>query len=226
MLHDDHRTRVRESFLQTGIEGFSGVQVLELLLFYAIPRRDTNEIAHRLLERFGSLNGVLSTSPKDLQAVEGIGESASVLLNLVMQLTRRVLLEQAVERRTLNTPQETGVYAQALFVGERSEKIYLICLDNGLKLLGSADISRGSPNAAILDNRAVLEAAFRMNAANVVLTHNHPSGEAVPSEADIQATAALANLLRSVGIPLLDHWIVAGAEAFSLAGHSKFKGIF
>ncbi len=225
-MHEEHRKRVRQRFLESGLQCFPPHNVLELLLFYSIPRRDTNEIAHRLLDRFGTLPAVLDAPYEELCKVEGIGEASASLIMLSGQIAKRYLHDQAQERITFETTAAFHQYVIRQFIGIKNETAFLLCLDNGGRLMHCAPASLGTKNEVMLDNRTLLETAFRHNATKVVLTHNHPNGLAVPSKSDVKRTETAILLFHSVNIQLLDHLIVAGQECFSMAANPRFGYLF
>jgi len=225
-MHEDHRQRLREHFRAVGLESFEPHNVLELLLFYSIPRRDTNEIAHNLMDHFGSLVNVLDAAPEELCKVEGVGEASATLISLAAQLARRYLAEQSVEKASFHSSQDFQNYVVSKFLGEKNEAAYLFCLDNAGRLLHECKVSLGTKYSVSLDNRTLLETAFHHNATKVVLAHNHPNGIGAPSSNDVQLTEAAAKLYREVNIQLLDHLIVANGACFSMAGSRKFGWIF
>ena len=225
-MHEDHRQRLRAHFRAVGLESFESHNVLELLLFYSIPRRDTNEIAHNLIDHFGSLVNVLDAAPEELSKVEGVGEASATLISFTAQLARRYLAEQSVEKTSFRSSQEFQRFVASKFLGQKNEIAYLFCMDNGLRLLHQCQVSLGTKYSVSLDNRTLLETAFHHNATKVVLAHNHPNGLCAPSSNDVQLTEAAAKLYREVNIQLLDHLIVADGEFFSMAGSRKFARIF
>ena len=222
-LHEGHRNRLKERFRREGLDGFTDVQVLELLLFFVIPRRDTNPIAHELLNRFGSLHQVLEAPVHELEKIEGIGEQASTLLSLIRQLARRYGVSQVTVEQILNTTVKCGEYVVPFFLGKRDEVIYLLCLDAKCKVLGCQEIGKGSVNSASLSVRKIVEAALALNATSVVLAHNHPSGLAIPSNEDVVTTRRVAMALDTVGIFLADHIIVAEDDFVSLAQSGLYR---
>ena len=225
-MHENHRERVRERFLSAGLESFPPHNVLELLLFFSIPRRDTNVVAHRLLERFGSLVNVLEAEPEQLGKVEGVGPVSVALIKLVAQLAQRYLAERSGEKINFNSTQAFRDYVASKFMGASSEVTYLFCLDNAFNLLQGCPVSLGTKYSVSLDNRTLLETAFLHKATKVVLAHNHPNGLEAPSTSDIRLTEAAVKLFREVNIQLLDHLIVANGECFSMAAHRNFWRIF
>jgi len=225
-VHQDHRKRVRQRFIEAGLTSFPPHNVLELLLFYSIARQDTNETAHRLVDHFGSLPGVMDASFEELCKVKGVGEQSAVLITFVSQLAKRYYAEQAAEKKTFESATALHQFTLSLFVGMQTEAAFMLCLNNANQLLHCSKVSLGTKHAVSLDNRTLLETAFRHNATKIVLAHNHPSGLASPSKNDINRTETASKLFNGVQIQLLDHLIVAGGECFSMANHPKFSRIF
>ena len=215
-LHDGHTQRKKQRFLQHGLDSFADHEVLELLLFYAIPRRDTNETAHRLLEHFGTLKGVLTASVEELQKVEGVGESAAAFLHLLQAVGYRAL-RTAGDDTILNSVDSAGAYFQKLLRGERREVLYQVCLDAKGKVLSHKRLSSGTVSMAPVNVREVVENALYTDASGVLLAHNHPSGIALPSEDDRQITMQIRQALGTMGIELVDHIIVADNDFVSMA---------
>jgi DNA repair protein RadC len=220
--HKEHRARVKARFAQEGIAAFAPHEVLELLLFYAIPQKDTNPIAHRLLDRFGTLSAVFGASEEELCGVEGIGEHAAALLRLVMPSTSYALADEMRKRnkafRTLHT---IGKYLVNLYMGEQKEIVYLLLLDNRYALIDCVKIHEGSVNSVAVTPRKLVERAYHAHAAMAVLAHNHPSGIAVPSKDDIDTTVTLKKAFDTMGITLLEHVLVAGERYTPLLARSK-----
>lgn len=217
-IHDGHREKMRRRFLSGGLEQFADHEALELLLYYAIPRRDTNPIAHALMDRYGSLSAVLAAPVEDLQKVEGIGENAAILLKLVPRLCGKARLADADRQELiLNTASRAGAYLLERFYGQRSEVIYQLCLDRKGKLLACKKLGEGSIASAALDIRKLVENAILHSASSVVLAHNHPSGVASPSVEDYAATDRSRAALETIGVALADHIIVADGDFVSLA---------
>ena len=233
-IHDGHREKMRRRFLETGLEGFADHEALELLLYYAIPRRDTNPIAHALMERYDSLSGVLNAPVEDLEKVEGIGESAAILLSLVSRLSRKARIADASQETILNSSERAGAYLLERFAGERRELVFLLCLDRKGRLLAckrlgeggisSAPLEEGDVASADLNIRKVVEMALLTSASAVILAHNHPSGVAVPSSSDEAATRQVAEALRTIGVRLVDHIVVADRDFVSMADSGDLLG--
>lgn len=213
--HAGHRGRLRERFNQAGLMGFAPHEALELLLTYAIPRRDVNPLAHRLLKRFGSLNRVLEAKAEDLATVSGIGPQAASLLSLVLPLFR--LYQQGLTREQAAFSGHAGLlaYCRALLLGERLERFLVLSLDAGGKLITHSVISSGDEGETAVYPGLIARELVRNGAAACVLVHNHPSGEARPSEADKRLTAALKDILQPLSITISDHVIIADDKAYS-----------
>ena len=222
--HDGHRQRLRQRFLRAGLDDFHEINILELILFYAIPRVDTNPIAHRLLDRFGSLAGVLDAPAEELVKVEGIGENAALLLTLFPQVSRKYCIQRASPGRILSSTDKCGEYLVPYFFGERHEVVYLLCLDAKCKVLDCRMLFRGGVNSAGVSVRKIVETALACNATSVVLAHNHTSGIALPSAEDEATTLTLRRALDAVGILLADHIIVADDDFVSMADNGFFDG--
>lgn len=215
-IHDGHRKRLKERYIRDGLDGFTEVQILELLLFYAIPYKDTNPIAHALLNRFGSLSKVLDAPMSKLMEVEGIKDHAAVFLKLLRDVERCYKVSNTRDELRLGSVWECGEYLKPLFHGRKNEIIYLLCLDGKLKVLNCRQVGEGSVNYASIPIRRCVEMALEDGASIVILAHNHPSGIAVPSGDDIQATRRLAAALAAVEITLADHIVVADNDYVSM----------
>lgn len=216
-IHDGHREKMRQRFLKSGLDAFADHEALELLLYYAIPRRDTNPIAHALMERYGSLSAVLAAPVEDLKKVEGVGESAAILLKLAPQLYRKAKMSDAEQETILSSVERVGAYLLERFAGEKNEVVYQLCLDRKGKLLVCKKLGEGGVTSADLDIRRLVENALLTGASAVVLAHNHPSGVALPSRDDYAATDRAKTALAVVGVALTDHIIVADGDFVSMA---------
>ena len=222
--HAGHRERLRARFQQDRKEGFCDHELLELLLTYAIPRRDTNALAHKLMNRFGSLSGVLEADMSELTQVEGIGESAATLILMLLPLFKRYQQERFTQRTPLNNMALLGAYCRTLFYGVHAEQFYVLSLDARLCLIHADLIASGTPNQVRVSPREVASVLLRRNAVGAVLVHNHPAGSELPSAADVETTAQIAATLSALGIALYDHVLVAGHEAVSFKQHRLMTG--
>ena len=207
---------MRQRFLKGGLENFADHEVLELLLYYAIPRQDTNPIAHALMERYGALSAVLNAPVEDLKKVPGIGESAAILLKLAPQVNSRARLADAEQETVLNTVSRVGAYLLERFSGERNEVLYQLCLDRKGRLLACKRLGEGGVTNVDLNVRLLMENAILTSASVVILAHNHPSGVALPSDDDRAATKRAKDALDTIGVKLVDHIIVADGDFVSM----------
>lgn len=220
--HDGHRERLRRQFLDHGMDVMRDYEVLELLLFYALPRRDTNPIARRLLQHFGTISAVLEATPAELKKV-GIGENAAVLLQLITPLAQRYLLDKHENKVVLSDTHTSGQFLIPYFLGERDELAYLVCLDGKNRLLGCRLLQRGSNSSVGLSIRKAAEIAIGCNAASVILAHNHPGGDTLPSVEDYETTDQLRKALLPLDIRLVDHIIVAENRYLSMRESGYLK---
>ena len=222
-LHKGHRQRLKERFLREGLDHFEEHQVLELLLFYGIPQKDTNPIAHELIGRFGSLSGVLEASPEELQEIPFVGENVSTLFKLVTAVSRYYQVNCAMREQILTTIDACGRYLTPFFYGRQHETVFLLCLDAKCKVLCCEMVGQGSVNSAGVPIRNIVETALKANASTAILAHNHPSGLALPSREDIYTTRRVATALDAVEIELTDHIIVADNDWVSLAQSGLYR---
>ena len=216
--HSGHRERLRDRYMQSGIEAFADHELLELLLTYAIPRRDVNAMAHELITRFGSLENVLKADPAALRQVTGIGDSAAIFLHLQHDLMQRILLRRFSGRDGrihLSTPLKSAQYTHELLCDAPTEKTVLLCLNAQRELICVGSIGDGTIAEASVYPRTAAELVLLQHAHSAILAHNHPSGNPLPSDADHLATKQVAAALGSLGVPLLDHLIVGHGTVYS-----------
>lgn len=221
-VHDGHRARLRRQFLEGGLDSFSDVQALELLLSFVIARKDVNPLAHELLDRFGSLAGVLDAPVGELTKVPGVGENTAVMLSVMPQLMRRYAIGKNKTGVILNTTTKAGSYLLPFFFGARDEQVYLLCLDAKCKVLDCRRLFTGSVNTVGVSVRRIVEEALRRNATSVILAHNHTSGIALPSREDEETTNMVQAALEAVGIRLADHMVMVEDDFVSMADSGFF----
>jgi DNA repair protein RadC len=214
---EGHRQRLRDRFNGSGLGAFEDHEVLELLLTYAIPRKDVKPIARALLDRFGSLSNTLDSKAEDLASVEGVGQNAATLLHLMPGLTRKYLRDRWGHKPRLNTHEDIARFVVDELSTATNEVFLLIGLTHENHVLKSIPIHEGSLTSAPVYPRLVVEAALRINAAKVIFGHNHPGGVAQPSKEDLTITTDLCSVLHALGIPVVDHVIAAGPATYSFA---------
>ena len=212
--HKDHRSRLRGRFLSEGLSSFPDHNILELLLFFAIPRKDTNEIAHSLIDKFGSLSGVFDADYNLLINTEGIGENAATLIKLIPSLARAYLMDKETRYPNFSDIHKLGTFLVNYFIGMTKERLIAIFLNNNVEMIDMMIINEGIVNKTNGSIRKIAEAAFARNASFVVLAHNHPDGDSRPSEEDLILTKSYSKTFRDLELPLVEH-IVVGGNSYS-----------
>ncbi len=220
--HDGHRGRMKAEFLARP-DSFPDHKLLELALFYVNPRSDTNPLAHELLDRFGTLAGVLDATPEELQKVPGVGGHAAVLFKVIKEYSGRYLTARTRMDQIARGSRDYFSLLRPYFFGARNEQLCLLCMDGKYKVLGVRKLGEGNVNAVHATTRLVVEAALSLNAAAVVLAHNHVSGLALPSPEDVATTRSLSGVLGQVGVQLEDHLILVDDDMVSLRDSGYYR---
>lgn len=215
-LHSGHRQRLKDRFKKEGLDHFEKHQVLELILFYCVPRQDTNPLAHRLIDKFETVKAVMEASPAELKKVEGVGDNIVQFLRLFGEINR-YCGKEFPEETILDRPELYCDYMVPFFKNKKNETVYLLCLDAKCKAISCKLVGEGSVNSAGVPIRRIVEMALGEGATSVVLAHNHPSGIAIPSDEDRVTTMRLARALSAVEITLADHVVVADGDSVSMA---------
>ena len=215
-IHDGHRQRLIHRFRTHGLDTFEEHEVLELLLFFAIQRKDTNPIAHGLIRRFGSLSAVMDASEEELKTVDGIGEKAALLLRLAKPLCRRYLIARGQEIKILNNTDACVAYLRPQFFGAEEEHVYLVALDAKCRPICCREISEGNAVSADLPIQKAAKLALDTHAVSVVLAHNHPCGDVTASKEDYDVTVLFRKAMQTIGVLLADHIIVGADRYFSM----------
>lgn len=214
--HEGHRERLRKKFLMGDIDSFEDHEILEFALFYAIPRKNTNEISHNLLNEFGSLPAIFDAPINALKEVKGMGESSALFIKLICSLTRIYHERKYSPDKKCLSMEEINKLLVRKFIGRSEEAVAVVLLDAKGKILFDGVINKGSVNGVDLYIRKMIEFATLYHISSLVMAHNHPSGIAVPSPDDLKSTEKIYNLFRAMGISLLDHIIVADEDYISL----------
>ena len=209
-IHEGHRQRLKKRFLDNGLASFEPHNILELVLFYSIPRRDTNEIAHALISKFGSLKQVFDASYEELISVDGINENSATLIKLIPQLSKTYLDSEYKREVILDTAGKIGKYLVSQYIGETKEIVYLLLLDNKFGLIKKIKLHEGTINSAHFELRKIFEEIIKTNASCVVLAHNHPNGLLIPSSDDIYTTTTIYTSLKALDVSLLEHFLIVG----------------
>lgn len=216
-LHLGHRERLRKKLFKNGIEFLEPHEIIEILLFYSIPVKNTNDIAHKLIDKYKTIANVLDANPKDLCKIKGIGEQSAMLLNIIPQISRIYLKDKLKEKESIDSSIKAGNHCLNLFHGKNYEEFYLICLNSQNKINYCGVIHTGTVNQSVIYPRVVVEAALRYNAVSVIFSHNHPGGTLRPSNSDIQLTKKLKEAFDIIEIKVIDHIVVAGDKYYSFA---------
>ena len=223
--HTGHRQRMKTEFLSRGLEGWPDHRGLELLLFYAVPQGDVNGLAHELIERFGSLSGVLDASVEELRKVSGVGEHTAVLLRMLPALLGRYQASRTRLSDVINSPEDAYPWLEPYFFGARNEMVYVLCLDGKRQVLGVRKAAEGSIQMAEMNARRIAEEAMGLRSARIYVAHNHVSNLAVPSQADWLATDTLRAILAPIGIELIDHLVFVDGDMVAMSQSRRLRGL-
>ena len=230
-VHTGHRGRVKEEFLIRGLAGWPDHRVLELILFYAIPQGDVNPLAHELIDRFGSLSGVLDALPEELMKAKGMGEHSAAMLKLFPAVVGRYLEGRTGPGQLVHTTAEAGHVLAPYLYGARNETVYILCLDAKEKALGVRRLSEGNIGNSDVTIRRAAEECLALRASFCYLAHNHVSGIALPSPADLSTTDVVRAALAPLGVRLVDHLVFVDGDLVSIreseaAGRGGFRMIY
>lgn len=222
-LHAGHRDRLKKRFDAVGEKGFEDHTLLELLLFYGVPQKDTNPLAHRLLERFGSLPAVLEAPARELMQVEGVGENVARLLKVTQAMRCRCTQQQVSRQKVvLNSSLKAGEYLCSLLQGRETEALLLVCLDAGKAVRHCEQLESGVSDSISTTLRQIAQLCVNRNVHDIILAHNHPSGLVHPSREDIVMTRKAQDFLQEIGVNLLDHFVITDKEFYSMKDHRLF----
>ena len=222
-VHGGHRQRLKDRFLQHGAEGFEKHQLLELLLFFGIPQKDTNPIAHKLLDRFGSIGGGLGASVDDLCTVDGVSTHTATLIKLLPAIWNVAACEVDTSKRYDNV-NKIGELLVKRYAAVKVETILLVLLDDYWHILDIVNLNEGSAGKVTLDTRKLVETTIRKNATKALLAHNHPNGNIVPSSDDLITTEKVAEAFKTIHVDFIEHLLVAGNRFEPLL--AKTEGAF
>jgi len=225
--HTGHRERVRKDFLENGFsETTPQHKILEMLLFYSIPRKDTNEIAHELIDTFGSIEGVLDAPNEQLLKIKGISENTVALIKLILPIASIYRSQKATEKRTFTSSDSIGDYLIEKYLSYKKETLSITSFNGKGQLLGFDILSTGDSSSVELSVRRVIETVMKRNSTCVVIAHNHPSGNALPSPEDIALTENICSILSSINVKLLDHIIICNNDYISMYQTVRYRHIF
>lgn len=220
-IHDGHRQKLRKNFIEVGLEGKTDHQILELLLTYALPRIDVNPLAHELIDKFGSLSGVLDADITQLTKINYVSENVAVLLKLIPQISAKYYQSKHGKRVRLNTVDAIKDYMIPQLANEKTEVFYVLCLDTHLNLTRAIRHSEGSPSGTSIDIRALANQVLNAGTDRIILVHNHLSNSVEPSPADIDATRKIQTAFEMLNVNVLDHVIISGDKYFSFFANKE-----
>ncbi len=220
-MAEGHRKHLKERFLNEDLDHFEDHTILELLLFFSVPRRDTNPIGHALIEKFGSFSNVFDAPIDALMSVNGIGENTATLIKLIPQICKRYQISREVKGVEFISKEQLSDFMRPYFFDATVEKIYLLCLSPKMKILCCEEVSTGNTTSVSIDTRKIVEISLHVGADSIVIAHNHPNGTPLPSSEDLIMTQELAKLLSTLNIRLLDHFVFAGGAYTSIRETSK-----
>lgn len=223
---EGHRQRVKTAYLNNAFDSMPDHNVLEMLLFYSIPRVDVKPIAYELINHFGSIENVFNASVSELTKVRGVGENTAILINLVKDINSRVAIRQNENIKTLDSYKSASMYVENLLKNQRVEKMLVVTLNNDLSVINHHFVAEGTVNHASIEPIKIIEHAISDRASSVILAHNHPNGNASPSMEDRSFTVELLGLLRKLNIKLNDHIIVGRNESLSMSMDPTCRNFF
>lgn len=216
-MHEGHRDRMRSRIANDGLDSLQPHEVLEYLLYAFVPRKDTNELAHALIEKYGNLANVFAAEPVDLETVPDMTANAARFLTILPSLFKLYSADLNAKKPRLITRGDVVRYLSPLFLGDKVESFYLLCLDAHNNVLKLERINSGIPAEVKIDARKVVEIALNNRAVSVIFAHNHPSGNTAPSRDDLELTRAVAVALELVKVKLVDHFIFGDAGYYSFS---------
>lgn len=214
-LHEGHRARMRKRFRETGFDGFTEHEILEMILFYTCPRKDTNELAHILINKFGNFAGVIEAEYDDLLSIKNITENTATLFKMIPKILP-VYYNSRSDGVIFDSMDKITQMFEAYFVGLTHEEFRIACFDNNLRMLSNILISSGTPTSSDVNMRTIVKEVMRTNAASAIICHNHPRCDTLASPEDREATKNISLVLHKLDVQLTDHLIVTEGRTISL----------
>lgn len=221
-VHKGHREKVKQRYYESGLNSMPDHNILEMLLFFGIPQKDTNPIAHELMTTFGSFSGVLEASYKDLRNVKGMTENAACLLSMILPTYKRYVADIHKKKRKFDTPEQMADFLRPLYLDTPNERIYAMCFDQHNNLIACRVVSDGDIDSSYLDVRQLASIVLEVKAKKVVISHNHPNGTLRPSSDDCKITETARDLLALLKVQLVDHIIITDESYVSMVKSPKY----
>jgi len=225
-IHDGHRRRMKERFLNNGIDNFAPHEVLEILLGFGKPQGNLNPTAHELINHFGSLSAVFDAPYHELLKVNNVGPHTACLIKLVLEVNKRYLLDKQLPEKCISSHEQAGKLFSDYCHGKTNEIVMGLYLDNTGRVKGLSTISEGVTNVAAINTRRLYEEILKYNPTKMMVAHNHPHGFALPSPDDVSTTLQIAKFLKPIGVELMDHILVSADDFVSLASSKEYAYLF
>lgn len=226
-IHKNHRQKVRNKFYECGLQGMASHNIIEMLLFFGIPYKDTNPMAHELIDRFGSLSGVLEAKHSDLLQVKGMTENAACLITMILPLYRKYAEDLAKRQKRFSNIDELVNFLRTLYIdNNNNERVYILCFDQSEHLITYRMLNEGDINSSSVDMRKIASVLLETNTASIILSHNHPHGIVLPSLEDVVLTKQLKSFLDTLKVRFIDHIIVTDNNYLSMANTKNYTHIF
>lgn len=223
--HQGHRERMKEKLMEIGLDKFQEHEMIEVLLFFGIPYKDTNILAHKLIKKFGSFAGVLDASIEELVSESGMTKNAALLINTLPQFFREYKKSRINRKKPIMHIDDILPLLDANFHLRDMEVLNVICLNAAQRIVAVVETGVAEVSSVLLSPRAILDIAMRYKAVNIIIAHNHPSGTIQPSDTDIALTIELKHMLKSIDVELVDHIIITDDDAYSFFLNSEIKAI-
>ena len=221
--HSGHRQRMRNRYLNEGsLDNFEEHQILEMFLFYALPRRDTNELAHKMIKEFGNLDALINSPPEAIVSRTGVSLNTAVLISMVGKVHTRSSISKKIGIK-LDTVEKVKQYCIELFKNKTTESFYIICLDKNKRIIAPVEIAKGSDSQVSVRISSMMSQINMLGTTAAFCAHNHPSGEEEFSIEDVRSTMIIKRCLYSYNIKLTDHILVCGDKAVSMVEKNKIK---
>ncbi len=225
-IHKGHRQKVKQRFYDCGMDGMPVHNVLEMLLFFGIPQKDTNPLAHELITKFGSFSGVLEARREDLLTVKGMTDNAACLITMMLPVYKQYKNDLTRKRVVLEEAKDYAEYIGHQFYDATNERVYIICIDSSNRAINYFKVGEGDFSSVKMDKREIVSCVLHSQAKQVVLCHNHPHGILAPSREDVNSTLELYDLLKDLGVRLADHLIFTENDYFAFSKTIKYSAIF
>lgn len=210
-----HRNRIKEKYKKAKFSGWHDYEILEFVLFFTIPRKDTKPLAKELISKFGSLEGALNADENKLKAIKGISKHTAIFLNMLKEIAVHYMKKNMQNKDLISCPESVVNFLKTYFKGSHNEEFHALFLDSGNRLINVEMLQDGVVNQSVVFPRKVVESALNNHSTGVIIAHNHPGGTLSPSNEDLKATSMIKNALKTVDVVLYDHILIGNNEYYS-----------